>query len=249
MQAFDELVRVERADGEPLTAYTNLDRLEQHLKQLAPADTVVIDEFISAARAFSNLDLLGLAVAGPLARIRALRMLPLMLKYSRITLEQFAQRFKDPFLRRAFPSLIYDWPQTPMIMLLSFLGRSHIGDLGWPAVGSNAFAHAHRAALSGAGWNHPLPDARRVDHRGRRYCRWRASRGWLRAARGYRCVQCQRSCHDLRHAGRPLYQRSDSPLLRQRRRIASRWASTSRWALPATFPPNRMRLCCRWTGP
>ncbi len=142
MQAFDELVRVERADGEPLTAYTNLDRLEQHLKQLAPADTVVIDEFISAARAFSNLDLLGLAVAGPLARIRALRMLPLMLKYSRITLEQFAQRFKDPFLRRAFPSLIYDWPQTPMIMLLSFLGRSHIGDLGWPAGGSNAFAHA-----------------------------------------------------------------------------------------------------------
>jgi phytoene dehydrogenase-like protein len=29
-----------------------------------------------------------------------------------------------------------------MLLLLSFLGRSHIGDLGWPAGGSNAFAQA-----------------------------------------------------------------------------------------------------------
>jgi phytoene dehydrogenase-like protein len=142
MHAFQELVRVERADGEPLTLYTNLDRLERHLLQLAPADAAVIAELVTRARAFSRFDLLGLAVASPLQRLRALGMMPLLLKYGRITLAQFAERFSDPFLRRAFPSLIYDWPQMPMSLLLSFLGRTHVGDLGWPAGGSDAFAQA-----------------------------------------------------------------------------------------------------------
>jgi phytoene dehydrogenase-like protein len=142
MRPYEELVRVERPDGAALTVYTNLDRLETHLKELAPADTAVIDELIGAARHFATFDLLGLALAGPLERARALAMLPRLLKYSRVTLERFAQRFTDPFLRRAFPTLVYDWPQTPVAMLLTFLGRAHIGDYGWPAGGSVALARA-----------------------------------------------------------------------------------------------------------
>jgi hypothetical protein len=66
----------------------------------------------------------------------------MLLKYGRITLEEFAQRFTDPFLRRAFPTIVYDWPQTPLMMLLSFLSRTHVGDYGWPAGGSIALAGA-----------------------------------------------------------------------------------------------------------
>jgi phytoene dehydrogenase-like protein len=142
MHAYDELVRVERSDGEPLTVYTDLDRLQRHLKELAPADAVVIDELIGAARQFAGFDLLGLALAGPLERAKALRMLPLLVKYGRMTLEQFAQRFSDPFLRRAFPTIVYDWPQIPVMMLLTFLSRMHIGDYGWPTGGSIALARA-----------------------------------------------------------------------------------------------------------
>ena len=142
MRAYRELVRVERPDGEPLTVYCDLDRLERHLKQLAPADAAVIDELIGAARKFTRFDLLGLALARPFERLRALAMLPALMKYGRMTLEQFAQRFTDPFLRRAFPTLVYDWPQIPVMMLLTFLGRMHIGDFGWPAGGSIALAHA-----------------------------------------------------------------------------------------------------------
>ena len=72
MRAYDELVRVERPDGEPLIVHTDLDRLERHLKQLAPADAAVIDELIGAARQFVRFDLLGLALASPLERARAL---------------------------------------------------------------------------------------------------------------------------------------------------------------------------------
>ncbi len=145
MHAFPELVTVERPDGQALTLHTDLDRLERHLKELAPADATVIEELITAARQFARHDALALVLAAPGRRLRALRILPLMLKYGRVTLEEFAQRFSDPFLRRAFPTLIYDWPHTPLTFLLSFLGRAHLGDLGWPMGGSLVFARAIEA--------------------------------------------------------------------------------------------------------
>jgi phytoene dehydrogenase-like protein len=151
MHAYDELVRVERPDGAPLIIYTNLDRLERHLKALAPADGAVVDERIEADHRFAAFDLLGLALASPLQRARALAMLPMLLKYGRVTLEQFSQRFSDPFLRRAFPTLVYDWPQIPMLMLLTFLSRTHIGDYGWPAGGSIALARAIERRLAELG--------------------------------------------------------------------------------------------------
>jgi phytoene dehydrogenase-like protein len=142
MQRFDELVRVERPDGEPLTVYTDLDRLERHMKRLAPADAGVVEELIGAARQFTTFDLMGLALASPLERVRALAMVPMLVKYGRVTLEQLARRFSDPFLRRALPTVIYDWPNCPVAMLLTFLSRTHVGDFGWPKGGSIAFAHA-----------------------------------------------------------------------------------------------------------
>jgi phytoene dehydrogenase-like protein len=117
-------------------------QLERHLKDLAPADRAVIDELLGATRRFARFDLLGMALAGPWERLRSLAMLPVLVKYGRITLDQFAQRFTDPFLRRAFPTLVYDWPQMPMAMLLSLLSRTQMGDLGWPVGGSIALARA-----------------------------------------------------------------------------------------------------------
>jgi phytoene dehydrogenase-like protein len=142
MHAYEELVRVERPDGAPLTIYTDLDRLERHLKDLAPADAAVIDELIGAARRFTRFDLLGLALAGPFERVKALALVPMLAKHARVSLGQFAQRFTDPFLRRAFPTIVYDWPEIPVMMLLSFLSRTHVGDFGWPAGGSIALARA-----------------------------------------------------------------------------------------------------------
>ena len=142
MHAYDELVSVERPGGEPLIVHTDLDRLEWHLKRLAPEDAAVIDELIGAARRLVHFDLLGLALASPLERVKALAMVPTLLKYGPITLEQFAQRFSNPFLRAAFPAIVYDWPQMPMLMLLTFLSRTHAGDYGWPVGGSMALARA-----------------------------------------------------------------------------------------------------------
>lgn len=142
MRRYDELVRVERADGPPLTVYTDINRLERHLKELSPADAAVIDELTNAMRQMLDFDLLGLALASPFERMKALRKLPLLMKYGRMTLADFAQRFTDPFLRFAIPTVVYDWPDIPVLMLLTFLGRTSIGDYGWPEGGSVALARA-----------------------------------------------------------------------------------------------------------
>jgi len=143
MHAYTEMVRVERAAGEPLKVYADLEKLGRVLMRLSPADAGVIAELIESARKTSRFDMLGLAVTTPWERIKALTSaLPLFMKYGGVTLEKFALRFKDPFLRQAFPTLMYDWPQQSLLMLLSFLAGLNHGDLGWPVGGSSALARA-----------------------------------------------------------------------------------------------------------
>ena len=54
--SFSEFTQVEDA-GKVLTVYTDLRKLEEHMKTLSPSDEKQIGEFISAARKFSGYDL------------------------------------------------------------------------------------------------------------------------------------------------------------------------------------------------
>jgi phytoene dehydrogenase-like protein len=140
--AFSELVRVERPGGEPFILYSNLDRLSRHMHQLFPKDAKAIDELVAAARALLPFDIVGLAAADIGSRLKALAAIPPLARFGPITLERFAERFTDPFLRAAFPTLIYDWPDQSVAMLLVFLAGAHKGDLGWPIGGSGPFVRA-----------------------------------------------------------------------------------------------------------
>ena len=113
MVAYDEFVQVE--DGTHVfTVYTDIDKLEKHLKALSPADANVIKELTNAARRFTSLELSALPVTGTRGLIRMLRVAPALLKWVRISLQQYATRFTDPFLRKAFPTVLYDWQNVPM---------------------------------------------------------------------------------------------------------------------------------------
>lgn len=139
---FDEIVQVE-ADGQALTIYSDIDRLEQHMKAISPEDSEAIDEYVAAARAFTRIDLLAFPILSTwdIAR-KFLPVFPLMGKYGGITLEQFAEKFKNPFLRKAFPTVQYDFPNIPMMIHLNFLAGSHTRTLGWPKGGALPFARA-----------------------------------------------------------------------------------------------------------
>lgn len=137
-----ELTRVAGPGGEELAVYTDLDRLESHLKELAPADTALIDEYIRAARRFTRFELMASLPGGPAGAGRLLLHLGVLSRWMKLTLEQFAARFTDPFLRRAFPCLQYGMPGVPAGIHLAFLAGCHNRVLGLPQGGSLEFARA-----------------------------------------------------------------------------------------------------------
>jgi phytoene dehydrogenase-like protein len=144
----EEFVRAEGENGKAFIVYTELDRLEQHMKELAPGDAKAITEFCGACRRLTGLSQ---AMGGPagssglLGKIKAgLRMLPMMpifSKYGKITVQDFAPRFSDPFLRKAFTT-VFGLPDFPVVLIMMTLAWLHNRDAGYPVGGSLAFSRA-----------------------------------------------------------------------------------------------------------
>ncbi len=138
--SFKEFVQVEDSSGKAFTVYTNLDALQKHVMELAPNDAKKISEFIKACRRLSGYDMFGALSGGLGTRIRMLPLMGLLMKYSKITVADFAKDFNDPFLRKTFPAIQYDIPDVPVIIPMIFLSSLDKGDGGWPIGGSLALS-------------------------------------------------------------------------------------------------------------
>jgi len=138
----DLFVRVEGSKGETVSLYTDLDRLEKHLKGVAPEDSDIIEQYIKAARSFVNFDFFAMPLGGIKRKFGMLTHLRGVMKWSKLTLPDFARRFSNPFLRKAFSHFQYniDGHYVPMLVHLVFLAGLHSGDLGWPKGGSLEFS-------------------------------------------------------------------------------------------------------------
>ena len=53
----DEFMRVTDASGKTLVAYADPDRLEEHMKQLSPADAEPIEDLADGVRQFASFDM------------------------------------------------------------------------------------------------------------------------------------------------------------------------------------------------
>ena len=138
--SFKEFVQVEESTGKVLTVYTDLEMLEKHLKKLSPSDKKLIDEYINAVRRFSEYDLFAAMSGGMGTKLKMLPLMGQLMKYSKITLKDYAERFADPFLRKAFATIQYDIPDVPTVITLIFLATMNNGDGGWPIGGSMALS-------------------------------------------------------------------------------------------------------------
>ncbi len=138
--SFREFVQVEDPNGKTLTVYTDLTKLEAHLKELAPADEKLISDFIKAARRFSGYDLFAAMSGGMGTKLKMLPLMGTLMKYSKITLKDYGQQFTDPFLQKAFPTIQYDLVDAPVVIALIFLATLNTGDGGWPIGGSMALS-------------------------------------------------------------------------------------------------------------
>ncbi len=139
----EEFFRIESKDGKALIMYTDADRLEAHLKELAPEDANTIDELAGLIRKFASVQVpIG---GGLLENLKIMgKMLPLLKyfrQYGKLSVKGFAGRFQNPFLRESFTA-IFNMPDFPMLALLMTLGFQHRKAAGYPLGGSLNFAKA-----------------------------------------------------------------------------------------------------------
>lgn len=138
-----EFTCIQNTDGRVFHMYSDVDKLEKHMLELAPVDEKVIKEFCGAIRSMGGFDLPIDGPKNPLEAVKgAFGMLPVgptFLKYGRMSTSKFAEKFKDPFMKTVWATM-FDMPDFPMIGLLSTLAWQNKKDAGYPIGGSLPFA-------------------------------------------------------------------------------------------------------------
>jgi phytoene dehydrogenase-like protein len=135
-----ECVSVASPDGRMFYDYFDPDELEKHLHSLSPQDAEAVRAYIEGIRSVAKYDMTGDLIVGDILRV--LRHAPTVLrnmKWFKITMADFAKRFTDPFLQKAFPLLVYSNPSIPVFLHLMRHASGCKGDIAWPVGASSSF--------------------------------------------------------------------------------------------------------------
>ncbi|HMN32107.1 MAG TPA: NAD(P)/FAD-dependent oxidoreductase [Chitinophagaceae bacterium] len=127
--------------------YTNLDRLQKYMLDIAPEDKKVIQLFIKNIRKLQAFKVPPMMDKLPfwqstirgIKMIRYLKFLGIILYQNSITNKQFAQKFKNPFLKEAISNLFDDDDVSLLVFnfpMASFDNKS----AGYPIGGSYSWA-------------------------------------------------------------------------------------------------------------
>ncbi len=138
----DVFVRIEGADGKVLNLYANIDRLEQHLLELAPEDASLIKQMCQSIRVFTNTHMappknIFERIWNP---IRMVPVMPHMMKWGKLNMKDFAGKFTNPFLHRCFSNLWF--PEMTAMGLFFTLAMLHNRGAGYTLGGSLPMAYA-----------------------------------------------------------------------------------------------------------
>jgi len=99
----DIFVRVEDSEGNQLNIYTDLEKLEKHLKKIAPEDSKVIEEYVKAGSLLTGANFYEMAMGGIRSKLKILPHIFSVMKWGKITLNDYAEGFSNEFLKKAFP--------------------------------------------------------------------------------------------------------------------------------------------------
>lgn len=136
-----ECVCVVSADGKVFNDYYDTDKLDDHLQELAPQDMKVIRDYIEGIKLFSKYDIMGELLTGNIGDI--FKLLPAIFsisKWFKPTMNDFAKRFSDTFLQKAFPLLEYSMTFIPFAVHLAKHSCGYNNDIAWPVGASSAFS-------------------------------------------------------------------------------------------------------------
>ena len=143
----DQYMRFEGPDGRHITLYTDVDRLEAHLLEIAPEDRKPIRDLTKAVRRFARFPML---VDRPQELWRGrdkLRLmtriapwLPALRRWGWTSIGEFASRITHPLLREAFEGFFL--PEMPALFMLMTFAWLHGHDAGYPIGGSLALSQS-----------------------------------------------------------------------------------------------------------
>lgn len=138
--------RIEYQQGQSINFYSDANRLEAHLLELAPEDRKPIRNLCAAIRAFSRMDpdmttgmtesLFDVLRAAP----SMLAAMPYMRKYGAMTMSDLGKEFSSPLLRETFETMWY--PKMSALGLIFTLAMLHNRAAGYVIGGSLPMARA-----------------------------------------------------------------------------------------------------------
>jgi phytoene dehydrogenase-like protein len=140
---YDEFLSIEGSNGKSLSLYADLERLENHMKELAPEDSELIEDFVQGVRKLTGFDL-PVDKAPELTNIfdkvkmlfGIIPYLGFTRKWSKMTTRQFANQFKSPFMREVFSGAVGDLMDIPMLGVMMPLAWLNQKTAGYPLGGS-----------------------------------------------------------------------------------------------------------------
>jgi phytoene dehydrogenase-like protein len=151
--ALEACTAVASPDGKVFIDYYDLEKLKETLLKLAPADSKMTEQYVGAIKAFSNEKIGDAMDSGSFWKM--IRVFPAMLsirKWTKMNMRAFAERFYDPFLRKACALLIYANPDAPLAFHLARHAGGLSGDIQWPVGGAGELAKSietHYLTLGG----------------------------------------------------------------------------------------------------
>lgn len=135
----EEFVRIEAPDGEALSIYTDVARMQEALWRRSPGDVRAIRDFADTVRRFARLPVPNFGEYGPATWLSYLRMLPdaaRLRRFAAMSIAEYGSRFRDPLIRAFFDA---GESSRMMAITLAFaLGWMSSGQAGYPLGGSQA---------------------------------------------------------------------------------------------------------------
>lgn len=139
----DEFAVVYLKDGQTFTLYDDVDKLEQEFLRIAPEDGEIIKILTDGIRVISEADL-KLDKAMELFtqedfiefKNRAGKYLEIMGRWGEVTIEEFVQRFKSPYVRENFRKIFFFNRDTSITYFMATMGWRNAKTAGYPEEGS-----------------------------------------------------------------------------------------------------------------
>ncbi|WP_405719989.1 phytoene desaturase family protein [Streptomyces sp. NBC_00046] len=157
---FEMFNRVVDETGRSVTFYNDPDRLEHHLLGISPADARLIRSFCRDLRRFTEIELYPFLTAPALRTVKeraallrtVLPAFRLFWRTAATPMHQFADRFQDPLLRRAFRNIFFQDPEGfPLLPYLFNMAGAHHHNAGFPQGGSLGLARSIEERYTGLG--------------------------------------------------------------------------------------------------